>query len=160
MIVAGDRRAGGGDAERGAGDASTGPESVILATGGLYGGGISSDHHGRLRETVFGLPRRRVPAGMAEWFRETFLPADHPIHYAGVAVDSAMRPVDEEGQVLFENLRVVGRAAGRVQWPVRGLDRRRLDRDRYSAPYLRYNDLQRLDEDKEFAMIKLRPNPG
>lgn len=82
---------------------------VILATGGLYGGGIVSDHHGALRETVLGLPVVGAPR-MAEWFREAFLPGDHPIHYAGIRVDRAMRPVDEDGQVLYDNVRVAGRA--------------------------------------------------
>jgi glycerol-3-phosphate dehydrogenase subunit B len=80
---------------------------VILATGGLYGGGIISDHHGRLQETVFGLPLTGIPP-MAEWFAERLLPGDHPIHYAGVAADSQMRPLDEHG-VMYENVRVAGR---------------------------------------------------
>ncbi len=81
---------------------------VILATGGLYGGGILSDHHGTLRETVFGLPLVGVPP-MSEWFDAEFLPSDHSIHYAGVAADREMRPLDERGQVRYENLRVAGR---------------------------------------------------
>lgn len=83
-------------------------KSVILATGGLYGGGILSDHHGELREVVFGLPVAAVPP-MAQWFAQTFLPNDHPIHYAGVAADREMRPLDERGQVLYENVRVAGK---------------------------------------------------
>lgn len=82
---------------------------VILATGGLYGGGLFSDHHGALREVVFGLPPTGVPA-MCEWFTDQFLPGDHPIHYAGIAVDRSMRPLDERGEAVFENVRVAGRA--------------------------------------------------
>ena len=37
-------------------------DTFILATGGLYGGGITSDHTGALREAVFGLPLH-TPAG-------------------------------------------------------------------------------------------------
>ena len=37
-------------------------DTFILATGGLYGGGITSDYTGTLRETVFGLPLQ-TPAG-------------------------------------------------------------------------------------------------
>jgi glycerol-3-phosphate dehydrogenase subunit B len=81
---------------------------VILATGGLYGGGIVSDHHGVLREAVFGLPLTAVPP-MTEWFTEAFLPSDHPIHYAGIAADHKMRPLDEQGRVAYGNVRVAGR---------------------------------------------------
>jgi glycerol-3-phosphate dehydrogenase subunit B len=81
---------------------------VVLATGGLYGGGILSDHHGELREPVFALPLTAIPP-MSEWFGGTLLTSDHPIHYAGVMTDSEMRPLDERGQIIYENLRVAGR---------------------------------------------------
>ncbi|MCX7707206.1 MAG: hypothetical protein N2204_04285, partial [Anaerolineae bacterium] len=101
----------------------------ILATGGLYGGGITSDYRGALRETVFGLPLY-VPGDMEEWFNERFLPSaetlhvedprqgapslqtplqGHPIHLAGVRVNARMQPVDEAGRVVAENLRAAGR---------------------------------------------------
>ncbi len=84
-------------------------QHVILATGGLYGGGIVSDHHGSLREAVLGLPVRGAPT-MSDWFGDTLLAADHPIHYAGLAADGEMRPLGENGEVAYENVRVVGRA--------------------------------------------------
>jgi glycerol-3-phosphate dehydrogenase subunit B len=92
---------------------------VILATGGLYGGGIVSDHHGGLRETVFGLPVQGAPS-FGEWFADRFIPADHPIHYAGVAADALLRPVDEAGRILYENVRVVGRALAGYNGPCEG----------------------------------------
>ena len=81
---------------------------VILATGGLYGGGILSDRHGELQEAVLGLPLTSI-LPMDEWFAEAFLPGDHPIHRAGVAADAEMRPLDANGEVMYENLRVAGR---------------------------------------------------
>ncbi len=95
-------------------------QNVILATGGLYGGGIVSDHHGALRETVFGLPVRGAPETSGEWFAERFLPSDHPIHYAGIAADPLLRPVDENGRVLYENVRVAGRALAGYNGPCEG----------------------------------------
>jgi glycerol-3-phosphate dehydrogenase subunit B len=95
-------------------------QNVILATGGLYGGGITSDHHGALRETVFGLPVSGAPATSGDWFAETFLSAGHPIHRAGIAVDNMLRPVDETGRVLYENARVVGRALAGYNGPCEG----------------------------------------
>ena len=46
--------------------------TIILATGGLYGGGIASDHRGQMREVVFDLPLH-VPGGLGDWFDPTFL---------------------------------------------------------------------------------------
>ena len=37
-------------------------DTFILATGGLYGGGITSDYTGTLREAVFACRCRRQPA--------------------------------------------------------------------------------------------------
>ena len=67
-------------------------------------------HRGALRETVFGLPVRGAAETSGEWFADKFFPADHPIHCAGIAADHMLRPVDESGRVLYENVRVAGRA--------------------------------------------------
>jgi glycerol-3-phosphate dehydrogenase subunit B len=94
-------------------------KNVILATGGLYGGGIASDYHGALCETVLGLPVRGG-GSMEQWFGERFIPTDHPIHCAGITVDASLRPVAESGEVLFENVRVVGRALAGYNGPCEG----------------------------------------
>lgn len=95
-------------------------ETIILATGGLYGGGIASDRRGEMREVVFGLPVH-APAGPGEWFNERFLtpavetlhatplPSGHPIHHAGVRANASLQPVDEAGRVVLENVRIAGR---------------------------------------------------
>ena len=94
--------------------------TVILATGGLYGGGITTDHRGEMREAIFGLPLN-VPGDPGDWFEATFLSHDspnrvsfpagrpHAIHLAGVRVSASMQPVDETGRVIMENVRVAGR---------------------------------------------------
>ena len=65
-------------------------DTFILATGGLYGGGITSDYTGTLREAVFGLPLQTPAGGPDEWFTPQFLgPAGHPIHHAGVRANAA-----------------------------------------------------------------------
>jgi glycerol-3-phosphate dehydrogenase subunit B len=85
-------------------------DTFILATGGLYGGGISSDYTGTLREAIFGLPLQAPTGGPDEWFTPQFLgPAGHPIHRAGVRANAAMQPVDESGRVVLENIRLAGR---------------------------------------------------
>ena len=84
-------------------------ERYILATGGLYGGGVTSDHHGTLREFVFDLPVE-TPGGLGVWFGPELLgEAGHLIHRAGVCVNRVMQPVDADGRVLLENVRAAGR---------------------------------------------------
>lgn len=86
-------------------------DRVILATGGLYGGGIESDHEGALREAVFGLPVT-APVAMPDWFAGQMLRADHPIHQAGVRVNRMLQPLDAAGEIVLENVRVAGRLLG------------------------------------------------
>lgn len=81
---------------------------TILATGGLYGGGITSNPAGELAEAVLGLPVGLVQPFPA-WFGEDLLRAGHPIHRSGVLVNREMQPVDLTGEPLFENVRVAGR---------------------------------------------------
>jgi glycerol-3-phosphate dehydrogenase subunit B len=82
---------------------------VVLATGGLYGGGIVTDRTGAMREAIFDLPVRG-PGEMGEWFNPKFLSQqEHPIHTAGVSVNSRLQPVDQSGQVVLDNVRIAGR---------------------------------------------------
>ena len=80
-------------------------DHVILATGGLYNGGIVSDETGHLWEPIFGLPVQAPPGEeRTGWYAERLLdPNGHPIHRdVGVCVDAALRPPQ------LENVRVVG----------------------------------------------------
>lgn len=83
--------------------------TIILATGGLYGGGIASNHRGELREAVFDLPVY-APDGPGDWFAAQFLArAGHAVHYAGVRANARLQPVDEAGNVVLQNVRIAGR---------------------------------------------------
>ena len=80
----------------------------VLATGGILGGGIVADSEGQIREVVCDLPVW-APAERSRWFRRDFLDASgHPIYRAGVEVNGAYQPLDSEGQVVYENLMVIG----------------------------------------------------
>ncbi len=81
-------------------------ERFVLATGGIYGHGLETDHTGCLCEPVFHLPLRRLPA-RDEWTAPT-PHGPHPILSVGVAVDELLRPVDEQGRPVFENLHIAG----------------------------------------------------
>jgi glycerol-3-phosphate dehydrogenase subunit B len=80
----------------------------ILAAG-AYGGGLTSNHRGELREAVFGLPVE-TPGEQGDWFQSEFLSEQpHPIHSAGLRANRAMQPVSANGRVILENVRVAGR---------------------------------------------------
>jgi len=78
--------------------------SFVLATGGIFGGGIEVTPDSS-RETVFGLPLF-VPS---EWTRAEFL-GEQPYARMGIEVDSELRPIESRSRdVVLENVRVVGR---------------------------------------------------
>ena len=83
-------------------------EKFLLATGGLLGGGINTDHTGRVWEVVFNLPLA-MPAQRGEWFRPGFLdPAGHPIFSGGVPVNRQFQPADANGSPVYANLWAAG----------------------------------------------------
>lgn len=83
----------------------------ILATGGLYNGGIQSDETGRLWEPIFGLPVSGPEGeGRTGWYQDRLLAeGGHPIHrHTGLRVNAQMQPVDGEGAPLLENVFAAG----------------------------------------------------
>lgn len=101
-------------------------DAVILATGGLYGGGLDSTYRGEVRETILGLPVANVPP-VEGWFSEPLLAGrPQPIHRAGVTTDSLLRPLDEHGQPVIDNLYAAGRllagASPVVEGSAEGID--------------------------------------
>ncbi len=85
-------------------------DAYLLATGGIAGGGLRTDHTGAIVETAFGLPVR-APAARADWFGPRFS-GGQPIHHAGIATDAALRPIDRAGAPLYDNVVVAGAALG------------------------------------------------
>jgi glycerol-3-phosphate dehydrogenase subunit B len=83
-------------------------DKFLLATGGILGGGINSDHTGKVWETVFNLPLA-TPRSRGEWFRARFFdPAGHPIFRAGVPVNRDFQPVDAKGARVYANVWAAG----------------------------------------------------
>ena len=81
--------------------------ALVIATGGIAGGGLVAERDGRLREVVLGLPVEAPPAD--EWLAvDAFDPAGHPLEKAGIRTDSELRPVAANGEVPFDNVRVAG----------------------------------------------------
>jgi glycerol-3-phosphate dehydrogenase subunit B len=80
----------------------------LLATGGILGAGIDSDHTGRAWEVVFDLPLT-TPQARSQWFRPEFLdPQGQPVFRGGVAINDEWRPVDGDGRVVYENVWAAG----------------------------------------------------
>ena len=85
-------------------------DTFILATGGLYGGGITSDYTGTLRETIFDLPIQAPTDGPEGWFLPHFFgQGAHSIHSVGVRANAQMQPIDASGRAILENIRIAGR---------------------------------------------------
>ncbi len=83
--------------------------SVVLATGGIAGGGIRAEQAGGLVETVLGLPVEGPAAG-AGLLHDPFDPAGHPLESAGIRTDDHLRPVAPGAPdlPLATNVRIAG----------------------------------------------------
>jgi glycerol-3-phosphate dehydrogenase subunit B len=80
---------------------------VVLATGGIAGGGLVGRADGTLVEPILGLPVE-APA-VEDWLaRDPFEPAGHPLESAGIRTDEQLRPLDGRGHVVFDNVAIVG----------------------------------------------------
>lgn len=86
------------------------PETVVLATGGLPGGGLVVERDGSLLDRTLG--RGLAGAGSRlRLFGETPFAAA-PAFAAGYPIDGRARPVDASGRPLYPNLFAAGRAVG------------------------------------------------
>ena len=89
--------------------------AVVLATGGVAGGGIVARPEGRLDESVLGLPVDAAPRD--DWFSvDPFDLRGHPIEAAGVRTDSQLRPVTPKGRPVLDNVRIVGSLLAGQHW--------------------------------------------
>lgn len=83
-------------------------QRFILATGGIMGGGITTDHLGRGREVIFNLPIT-LPNSRLDWFKRDFMDPDgHPVYQTGVHVNQDFQPVNGDNQPLYDNLYAIG----------------------------------------------------
>ena len=83
-------------------------DAVVLATGGLKSGGIVMDDHQCFIEPVMGLPLANIPD--VPFVAHVFAP--QPSFLVGARVDSAMHPLDDDGNIVCGNVHVVGGLIG------------------------------------------------
>ncbi len=82
-------------------------EALVLATGGLVGGGLVATGDGRIVEPVLGLYVESPEHEM--WLVPDALdPAGHPVESAGVMTDQALRPIGPDHAVSHANVHVAG----------------------------------------------------
>jgi glycerol-3-phosphate dehydrogenase subunit B len=82
--------------------------AFLLATGGVAGGGIRTDHTGAVWETALDLPLR-APDSRGGWFHgRYFAEGGHPIFQVAVATDAQLRPLDANDQPIYHNVAVAG----------------------------------------------------
>ncbi|MAU01909.1 MAG: anaerobic glycerol-3-phosphate dehydrogenase subunit B [Anaerolineaceae bacterium] len=83
-------------------------ERYVVATGGILGGGIVTNHHGEARELVFDLPVT-LPESRLDWFEQDFMdPKGHPVYRAGLTVNAQFQPVNGGSQPVYENVYAAG----------------------------------------------------
>jgi glycerol-3-phosphate dehydrogenase subunit B len=89
--------------------------AVVLATGGIAGGGVVATAEDHLEEAIFALPVDAPPRD--DWFSvDPFDPVGHSIEAAGIRVDDELRPVTPKGKPALDNVRVVGSNLGGQRW--------------------------------------------
>ena len=89
--------------------------AVVLATGGIAGGGLRGGRDGMVTDAVAGLPVSAPERG--SWLQGDLYGREGvALEAAGVRVDEELRPVDTDGVVLLENLRVVGSALAGMRY--------------------------------------------
>ena len=83
-------------------------DKYVVATGGILGGGIVTNHEGQAREVVFDLPVT-VPNSRLDWFEQDFMdPKGHPVYRAGLAVNEQFQPLNGGSQPIYENVYAAG----------------------------------------------------
>jgi glycerol-3-phosphate dehydrogenase len=83
-------------------------KNYVLATGGILGGGISTNSNGSVTETAFGLPVE-MNEGRTSWLQQDFMSKNpHPIFETGLVVDKNFQPIKVDGKPYFHNLYAVG----------------------------------------------------
>lgn len=88
----------------------------ILATGGFYSGGLTMREFDNPKEPIFNLPVF-FPKGAENWSNPNLFD-DKPQGFstAGILTNDNINPLDEDGDIIYDNLHVVGANLGGVDF--------------------------------------------
>lgn len=88
---------------------------VVLAGGGFESGALTMDSYGTVFERALDLP---VTGGeLPELIHGDYWGDQQALFKVGVAVDADMKPLDKSGNVVYDNVRVIGGTiAGAMRW--------------------------------------------
>ena len=90
-------------------------QAVILATGRFLSGGLEARITG-ITEPLLDLPVHQ-PTSRTDWYRETYTDRQgHPIHKAGIEIDTSYRPLDKNGVPYHERLFAAGIILAHQDW--------------------------------------------
>lgn len=88
----------------------------VLATGGIFGGGIFADAEGMVTEPIFNLPVA-ADTNRHHWFEKKFIsPTGQPVFNFGVKANSRLQPLNGDSQPVAENLYVAGAVIAGSEW--------------------------------------------
>lgn len=91
-------------------------QHYVLATGGLFGGGLAAHQDGSVTEQVFGLPIA-AETNRHKWFNQHFVASEgQPIFNYGVKVNEHLNPVNGSAVPLAENLYAIGAILAESEW--------------------------------------------
>jgi glycerol-3-phosphate dehydrogenase subunit B len=92
-------------------------DNYILATGGIYGGGVQTNDVGQVWEPIFGLPIQ-ADSNRHKWFAEKFIALEgQPFARYGIAVNQQLNPVNGRSDApLAENLYIAGASIAGADW--------------------------------------------
>lgn len=93
--------------------------SYVLATGGIFSGGVQTEADGglgRVWEPIFGLPIM-ADSNRHRWFAKGFLdPKGQPFASFGLRVNAQLNPVDETNAPVAQNLYIAGASLAGADW--------------------------------------------
>jgi glycerol-3-phosphate dehydrogenase subunit B len=90
-------------------------DAFVLAGGGFESGALELDSHGRVRETLFGLPLEG--ADVTPLIHGDYWGGEQPLFNVGVAVGTDLKPLDASGAPVYSNLWAAGGIiAGSAGW--------------------------------------------
>jgi glycerol-3-phosphate dehydrogenase subunit B len=90
--------------------------NYVLATGGIFGGGLFAGEDGQVEEKIFNLPVMAT-TNRHQWFDKKFIsPKGQPVFNFGIKVDQHLHPINGNSKSMATNLFVAGAAIAGSDW--------------------------------------------